>query len=75
MVQSFAVIQFESDSPTETNIEIRSLLGEIIWSENNITIPKGYSEKTIDFSNLSGQIYFIKLEIDGEVVMFKVLKQ
>lgn len=75
MIQSFAIVQFESDSPTETNLEIRTLLGEIIWSENNIIIPKGYSEKAVDFSNLSNQIYFIKLDVAGEVVMFKLLKQ
>lgn len=74
-VQSFAIIQFESDSPTETNIEIRTLLGEMIWSENNIIIPKGYSEKSVDFSNLSNQIYFIKLDVAGEIIIFKILKQ
>lgn len=74
-VQTFAIIQFDSDSETETNIEIRSLLGEIMWNENNIQIPKGYSEKSIDLSKFSNQVYLLKIEIENEVVIFKILKQ
>ncbi len=75
LVQSSAVLQFESDCPTEANLEIHNLIGDVVLTEKNIKIPQGYSEQSIDLSNLSNQIYFVKLDVAGEVIIFKILKQ
>lgn len=75
VVQSLAIMMFNSDTQSETNIEIRNLLGDVLISEEHIPIPKGYSEKTIDLSKLNSEVYFLKLNIEGEIIIFKILKQ
>lgn len=75
VVQSLAILQFDSDSQSETSIEVRNLLGDVVLSEKNIPIPQGYSERAIDISKLSSEVYFLKLEIDNEIIIFKILKQ
>lgn len=75
IVQSLAIVEFSSEAQTVSNLEVRSLIDNIIISEKNVVIPKGYSEKSIDISNLANGIYFIKLDLSGEIVVFKFLKQ
>ncbi len=75
MVQSNAILDFNSDLQIESNLEVLDILGKIIYSQDCFTIPQGRSQKLIDFSNFPSEIYFIKIEIVDKILIFKVLKE
>jgi hypothetical protein len=67
-------IEFENGTPQNTLIEIRNVLGEVLYSERLKGIS-GKQLKTIDLSLLPDDIYFINLQNDNESVSKKFIRQ
>lgn len=74
IIQSLVLLEFNSDLNIEANLEIIGCLGNRIYSEPGFIIPMGCTQKIIDIEKYPSEMYFIKLEVASEIIIFKILK-
>lgn len=75
IIKTNTVLEFNSDIQVESGIEILNILGHKLYSENTFTIPKGRSQKIIDLSSFPSDVYFIRLDVGSETIIFKLFKE
>jgi hypothetical protein len=56
---------------TDLNIEVRNIIGQLVWKEDKISTPHFYRKVNIETRN--GGLYFITLEGNGVFVTKKLV--
>lgn len=70
----FLNIQFELKEAVPVQISLVNLMGQEIQTEKLGRVSAGNFNSNINLNELSNGIYFLRLDIDGEVVSRKVIK-
>jgi hypothetical protein len=68
----FALFNAEFDRSVDANLEIRDLLGRMIW-ETNISSAASISEQ-LDLNNFPDGLYLLRLTVDGQTLTKKLVK-
>ncbi len=67
-------VKLSSESNETVKLSIRSIVGEVVYTEEQITV-NGEFVKTIDLSNFAEGIYFLMLENNNKVLTEKIIIQ
>jgi hypothetical protein len=71
---STIIIQFELQQVQHTILQIKNILGQIIYSQQLINTI-GKQSVSIDLSEFSTGLYFIKFQTDAQTITKKIVKQ
>jgi uncharacterized protein len=71
--QQQTTVQFTLTHTANTNIQIRTQLGSIVYNETSKLLPQGTYNYTLPLANLPAATYNISISVNGKIVATKIL--
>lgn len=68
-------VQYVLDKSSDVKIEIMEPSGKVLNESMEANKPAGFNVTSIDLSSYNGTLYFIKILLNGESKVFKVIKE